>query len=69
MKKKKSDDARSGEYGGWGMSVVSCFVKKIMNQKGGMSRNLVMMENPFFPSTNQAFFLLTASLRLFITVR
>jgi hypothetical protein len=69
MRRKKSDGTRSGECGGWGTSVVLSFVKKITNQKGRMSRSLVMMEQPFFPSTKQPFFLLNACLTLFITFR
>jgi hypothetical protein len=31
------------------------FIEKITNQNEGMSRIVVMMEQPFFPTTNQAF--------------
>jgi len=37
------------------------FGEKISNQNGGMSGSIVMMEQPLFPTTDQAFF---SSLRL-----
>jgi len=49
MKRKKSAGARSGEYGGCGMNVVSCFVRKSHYQSGGMCHSVGIMEQPFFP--------------------
>jgi hypothetical protein len=41
VKKEKSAGARSsGGYRGWGMSVISLFVRKITNQKGGMCQSI-----------------------------
>jgi hypothetical protein len=45
---KKSNGARSGEYGSWGRSVGSCF-ERIMNQKGGKRQSIVIMQHHFFP--------------------
>ena len=39
VKRKKSARARSGEHGGWGTSVVSCFAR--------MHKSIVMMVQPF----------------------
>ena len=36
VQRKKSTVARSGEYGGWGMSVISCFVKKLESEGRNM---------------------------------
>jgi len=49
LKRKKSTGARSGEYGGWGTSIISCFVRKLRIRREEFAGATI-----FFPSTNQA---------------
>jgi hypothetical protein len=69
VKRKKSVGVRSGEYGGWGTTVISCFVRKLLISReecvGASSRQ----SSHFFLLHKSGLFLHTASLSLFITFR
>ena len=41
----KSHGARSGEYGGWGITVMLFLAKKLRNFKGPVSRGIVVVDN------------------------
>jgi len=49
VKRKKSAAAKSGEYGGCGMNIFSCFMRKSHYRRGGMCQSIGIMEQPFFP--------------------
>ena len=56
VKRKKSAGARSGEYGGWGRSAVSCFLRKSWIRRGTAPEYCHVGTTIFSSPTNQALF-------------